>query len=353
MTQGTTAPPKRLYPMNKRDGFVPAVQRYSAEHPEDVSAVSIVYLGMQSSAIDPGARTEFIEQINGLFGGEHGPILFDFAHFMDPAHYDTLFAVAYWYDPEAARQWAGSSAVNQWWTDPTKDAGTVGYFREAFTASVDHTETILFKEFVRGLSACPMTRIKAMGESGYWGAARDRISASAHDRLDTPHAAPLQQATDRQSTGRRLRVSAPANLVLIRSGVSWTDCGEEQLNSYLENLKPLLDEGMEHLRQNPVDTGCCCMRQVDSLDKQGETVTENFCAGYFQSLQHLESWAKEHPTHLAIFGRAQNERTKYQERLELRTYHEVFVIDRESTFDYINCHPQTGLLPWFEIGESA
>ena len=39
------------------------------------------------------------------------------------------------------------------------------------------------------------------------------------------------------------------------------------------------------------------------------------------------------------------ERTKYQDKLELRTYHEVFVLDQETDFRYLNCHGKTGLLP--------
>jgi len=35
--------------------------------------------------------------------------------------------------------------------------------------------------------------------------------------------------------------------------------------------------------------------------------------------------------------------------LELRTYHEVYVIDRHTRFEYVNCHPETGLLPYFDF----
>jgi len=43
------------------------------------------------------------------------------------------------------------------------------------------------------------------------------------------------------------------------------------------------------------------------------------------------------------------ERKKYQEKLELRTYHEVYVVDGETTFEYVNCHNQTGLIPFFDM----
>lgn len=347
-----TEPQARLYPMKKREGFIPAVQRYSAVHPDNVSTLSVVYLGVQSTSNNRRIQEDFIEQATRLFSGDAAPVLFDFAHYKDPDSYNTTLAVAYWYGEEAAAQWRSSEVVEQWWNDPAKDNLPVGYFRESFTASIDHAETILFKELARGLSACPMSKVEPMGESGYWGGARDRIPASAYDLLETPHKEPLAPVADCQSFGKRLCVEPPANMVLIRSGASWSECGSEQLQSYQQNLKPVLDEGMEYLRQNPIDTGCCCLRQLDSLDLQGQPLSENYCAGYFLSMEHLETWAMEHPTHLAIYGQAQRERTKYKEKLELRTYHEIYVIDRESSFEYINCHPNTGLLPWFETSKN-
>jgi len=38
---------------------------------------------------------------------------------------------------------------------------------------------------------------------------------------------------------------------------------------------------------------------------------------------------------------------KYQDRLELRTYHEVYVVEDPAPFEYINCHDRTGALGLF------
>lgn len=42
------------------------------------------------------------------------------------------------------------------------------------------------------------------------------------------------------------------------------------------------------------------------------------------------------------------ERKKYQEKLELRANHEVYVVDGGATFDYVNYHNRTGLIPSFD-----
>jgi len=338
----------RLYPMQKKTGYVPVIQRYSAEFPKEVNAFRICYLGIQGPELSASDRDEFIDTVSAIFKLKNGPVLFDFARFEDPQSFDTIFATAYWQEPEAYKSWLESSEYRNWWNDTGKDKGTLGYFRESIEVSKDKLETIAFKDYISGLSACPMHKVKPIEESGYWGAARDRIPASAFDKLESPMINNVPKPRTQTSTKSRLRMRPPKNFVVIRSGVSWEDCGEEQFSSYEKNLKPKLDLGMEFLRQNPVESGCLNMRQVSVIDSHGNEEKESFCLGYFASLHHLETWSKNHPTHLAIYGRAQQERKKYMDKLELRTFHEVYVVDRDADMEYINCHPQTGLIPYFE-----
>ncbi len=337
----------RCYPMQKKPGFTPAVQRYSAEFPDDISAFRVCYLGVQGRTLSASDSRQFLDIASTLFNQPDGPLLFDFAQYTDPQSYDTIFATAYWSDKNSYKKWLNNSVYREWWNDIKKDKGDLGYFRESIEVSTSSLETIAFKEYIRGLAACPRHKIKPMGESGYWGAARDRIPASGFNKLESSLIDAVPQPNTRPSIGKRLRIRLPQNIVVIRSGVSWRDCGEEQLTSYEKNLKPKLDLGMEFLRQNPVESGCLNMRQVDVIDSEGKLEKESFCLGYFASLQHLESWSRNHPSHLAIFGQAQKERQKYKDRLELRTYHEIFVVDRDADLDYVNCHHLTGLIPYF------
>jgi hypothetical protein len=64
--------------------------------------------------------------------------------------------------------------------------------------------------------------------------------------------------------------------------------------------------------------------------------------------------AKDHPSHLAIYTRALAARKKYLENLQLRTYNEIFIVDAGNPpFEYFNCHPRTGLLPYARMLEGA
>lgn len=340
---------QRKYPMTKPTGHVPPITRYTARFPKDVSIFQVVCFGVQSKDGDRDSCLVKIHQIKTLLEGKSGPDHFDFSVFTDPQGYLTHIAVAYWRAPAEFKTWCASDSIRQWWDDADKDTGDLGYFREAFEVPTDYVETNLFKECLRGLSASPMCRIETIDETGYWGAARDRMPASGYDQFVVDQVGPLDPKNDPYNAARRTSITLPKNFCVIRSGVSWVDCGEEQLNSYMKNIKPKLDAGMEYLRQNPVDTGCCSLRQVTVVSVDGEPEKEEYSLGYFRSLKDLETWSHEHPTHLAIYTRAIAEREKYGDQLELRTIQEIYVLPTDgNVFEYINCHPKTGVMPYFD-----
>ena len=83
-------------------------------------------------------------------------------------------------------------------------------------------------------------------------------------------------------------------------------------------------------------------------DAQGMPLKRSFGLGYFLTLGHLEQWAASHPTHLAIFARFIAMLRQYKFKVGLRLWHEVSVLPQgDQIFEYINCNPATGLLPYF------
>jgi hypothetical protein len=63
------------------------------------------------------------------------------------------------------------------------------------------------------------------------------------------------------------------------------------------------------------------------------------------SLEDLDRWAREHPTHQAIFGAAMKYLSTLGPAARLRLHHEVTVAKAdEQYFEYLGCHPQTGML---------
>ena len=303
--------------MKKPKGHVAGAQRYSARLAESTQNIQVLYLGTQAHAVSVEELSAFQTFANSLLSAQDGPDHYDYARYVDPQGVPTFFATAYWTDPAQYQAWASCEQVTSWWTDPAHLSGPLGYFWETFCVSKDYSETIAFTRPIRGLSACPMHSIHPVDESGYWGAARDRIPASAFDELRGEKTSRIAYGARANTRGQLINLDLPKNTCIIRSGVSWADCGPEQHNSYNINIKPKLDLGMDYLRDNPEATGCLNLRQVDVIDVDGNSAPEGYSMGHFQSLAHLEKWAHEHPTHLAIYTRALAERTKYQDDLEL------------------------------------
>jgi hypothetical protein len=105
---------------------------------------------------------------------------------------------------------------------------------------------------------------------------------------------------------------------------------------------------MTFLRDHPEETGCCDLRFAEELEADGSPTKRTFGFGLFLTLGHLERWAATHPTHLQIFGTFGKMVQRYGSSLKLRLWHEVSVLPSQGqTFEYLNCHPETGLLPYF------
>ena len=75
---------------------------------------------------------------------------------------------------------------------------------------------------------------------------------------------------------------------------------------------------------------------------------------WWKSLSALERWAESHPTHVRIFGAAMKYLSTLGPAAKLRLYHEVTVARAdEQLFEYVDCHPQTGMLNAVQTVEAA
>jgi aliphatic aldoxime dehydratase len=337
--------PVRRFPLNQPDGHKAPVPRYSA----DVKArVAVLFLGLQakSDALPDAGLSEFLARISKESAA---PVYVDQAAYTDLQGYLNRVAALYWLDTAQFAAWLDTPAVKDWRARMCADT-SVGLWWEPVVVDARQMETITFKEFRRGFSGCPAMGLNSTDHTGYWGAARDRIPRSADDLFEATVAAgercPVTGAENRASYRK---IQPPQNMCVIRPGVSWEKCDGEQLKDWRERIKPKLDAGMKYLRDNPGATGCFSLRQVESISAGGEKLAEAYSLGAFASLKHLEAWSKDHPSHLAIYTSALAARKKYQEKLELHTYNEIFILEADNPpFEYFNCHPQTGLLPFAE-----
>ncbi|MCR8721986.1 phenylacetaldoxime dehydratase family protein, partial [Pseudomonas syringae] len=143
-----------------------------------------------------------------------------------------------------------------------------------------------------------------------------------------------------------VRVSGRDNLCLIRSGQDWSSTTGQERDLYLNDIQPVLQNGMTFLRDEGATVGCLNCRFMQALDSEtGEPVEKSFGLAWFDDLANLERWAKTHPTHVAIFGGFTQYVQTLNFQVQLRLYHEIAVIPSDAQyFEYLNCHPGSGLL---------
>jgi hypothetical protein len=243
----------------------------------------------------------------------------------------------------------------------------VGLWLEAFTTAARRLETNYSGlDYLPGLARLPQTGTSEHTLSAYWGAARDRIPDSAHNlfEADPSSQAPrtLEGATP-TGLGQQLSGSNPRNIVHIRSGQFWEPCDAEESDAYEHKLEPTLRAGLRYLWTNPRDTGALGLRYLRNggdggVGDENEPTSsgrrpaglnsrrrkETCGAGFFASLEHLETWAKGHRSHLAIYKGAMSHFKAFGNDRKFRTWHEVSVLrEGDARFQYVNCVPGTGV----------
>jgi hypothetical protein len=324
----------------------PPIPAWSASFAQQATPVVMAYFGIQ---VNPSDSPRINDTLQRFLDGPDAPANVESATYFDRAGFRTLLLSAYWTDPVRYESWQESSGFAVWWHDPARLHGRQGYFREILQVAPDRFETIFSRNCLVGIAntgGCPV--VGPIREHNYWGSMRDRILASADDELRSEYGEQLPRLGTRSTINRRLRVTVPENLAVIRSGQDWTNCTGTELAQFTESVQPALLEGMDYLRDHPDETGCCDLRFADEIDRYGAPLKKTFGLGYFLTLGHLEKWASTHPTHLAIFARFLTMVREHGQNLKLKLWHEVSVLpSADHAFEYINCHPETGLLPYF------
>jgi hypothetical protein len=331
-------------PLRMREGWEPPYPLIKAKFDDRVSRVCIVLIGVQSR------NEKVVLPEKSLFGTANGPVLVERATFVDGLSYANEFWIAYWTDAAQFEHWNRDSDMRRWLADPIRLTEGPGYWMETLSIAIEDFETIFGTENPAGV-ACAAEMVPNDRTHGYWGSMRDRIPSSTSDSFVSPLGNRLVRSPPRETFDKRLRVKAPKNLCYIRSGQDYSKCGIEQRKTYLEEIAPVLKDGMDYLRDNSEEAGCCSWRFATNIGPDGSRAERTFGLGLFLSMGNLEDWSSTHRTHLVIFSRWQQMYRKYDFVLELQTWHEVGILRDQGDFEYINCHPQTGLLPFFQAEE--
>lgn len=346
-------PPQRTIPIRKKPNFIPPVQRWSVQLPEPELVVGI--LGVQApAATTPTTAATHLQDSpfmrwarTALAQHPHGPRVHDHARTTVDGR-DHHVITAYWPSIRTYEAWRADPDVEGWWTSAERLRDGVGVWREIMRVPAERFESIYWLDYPGGLMRDEAMAVYPTPYCGYYGAMRDRFPV-ADNAFKRYGSAPTRSPNEEVVTGR-WRVRPPHNTSIIRSAHTWQFMDAEQLADYTTRLKPPLAAGMAYLHDASDDAGCLSVRVHTTTDADGQLQPEGHTTAYFSSLGDMEAWSEGHRTHAAIFGAAVARYKHYGGDNQLRTWHEVMVLpdDREQLFEYINCHPETGLLPYFD-----
>jgi aldoxime dehydratase len=320
------------------EDFNPPYPSFVARFKPAVKRVVMAYFGVQYKGAQPASANAALQDIARAFGADKGPGHWDRATYVDEAGYTNVISIGYWDEPAVFDAWFAQHGAA--WTTGAKKYEGCGTFSEIVRPAVERYETLFSaNDRAEGVAVIAQGMSDMVQEHAYWGGARDRIPLSQTDEL-SPVGAP-RVVVD----GPRVRVVPHQNMCLIRSGQDWGDTPASERDMYLNDVEPVLREGMEFLRDEGLSVGCFANRYMRVVDAQGRETEKSFGMSWWKSLAALERWSESHPTHVAIFGAAMKYLSTLGPAAKLKLYHEVTVAAAdEQMFEYYNCHPKTGLL---------
>ena len=272
---------------NRPEGHVPNVPAWSAVDLPERTAFSTILVSSRADA-------DTVEDLKSeLTRGDGIPDHLERARLVNTDDQVAVF-LGYWTDPESHLRWCRRSRTLR----------RCGVMQETAVIPAERWETLhSTPETTPGVRN--LLRVELTDVHEYWGAARDRIPASAQDDLASAPAEPL-----------------PGNLCLIRSGQVWDRCGERERSLYFADVEPNLTAGIDYLAEHP-ETGCISSRFLREQTIDGEDLESTSFVGWFRDLRSLEDWSKSHPTHLAIFNSFLSMVADLGFEIELRLWHEV------------------------------
>ena len=329
------------------DDYAPPYPSFVARHKPSVTRVVMAYFGLQTRGAPPAAAEQALARLASDFAAADGPTHWDRASYLDEAGFTNVVTVAYWDDRQQFDRWF--PAARERWTGEQRTNNGFGTFIEALYPSVEGYET-LFSSLERpeGVAVLADGMSGEVLEHAYWGGMRDRIPLS-----QTSEMAPSGAARAIRD-GARIRIIPHDNLCLIRSGQDWGDTEAAERKMYLGDVEPVLREGMDFLRDQGRSIGCYANRYMTVVGSDGATTEKSYGMSWWKSLSALERWAESHPTHVRIFGAAMKYLSTLGPAAKLRLYHEVTVARAdEQLFEYVDCHPQTGMLNAVQTVEAA
>lgn len=323
-----------------------------AVFPGDASHMVYAMFGVQSK--DAAEARKWSDKLLSLLGGSNGKTQHvERGRFVDRWGYHSEILMGYYLGEEAYNKAANSPEFKAWWAELPVDSGSdLGFFKE-----VAHCRKDYFEYATGGpdkVAAAALLELEGSDKFGYWGAYRDRVPASTRDKF-LPSIDVMPDERDDQTKGHRLTVTTPDNMCFIREGQGHANSLPEEKEVWDSSMEDKINRWIKYLGDDPAKTGCISIRDCEEYEAETGEVNKRFCQNaYLISLSHIERAAKTVCEHTELRQGLIDMFTEAKFTPQMHLYVEVQILQSdEMEIEYVNCHPKTGFLRFFESRDIA
>lgn len=337
---------KRLKP----DDYEPPYPAFQAHPRQGHEQVVLAMLGVQAA---PGADDDaLLQSFRRLLCADAPgrPLHVECGWHVDTAGHRNDVLLPYWHTAADMHAFWSRDDVRAVLAKPLH--GPVGWWRETLcapTTSLDANYSIPDARY--GIGRYSEMRLERF--HAYFGSMRDRVPDFHAGRADGA-AGQLERREPVASRGRRLRiVDVPDKLCFIRAAFAWEAAAAEEQRVFRDEMYPVYREGSDYLSAHPLESNCISMRMIDEQREDYDNGVQSESLGWFLTLADLERWTHHHPRHHAIMKNIMAYMQRFDFKPRLNLGHEVLVVPAgQAEFEYSNCHPGTGFLPFFAAVEA-
>lgn len=332
---------KRLKP----DDYEPPYPAFQAHPRAGYEQVALAMLGVQAASGANGDALLHAFQHLLATDAPGRPLHVEWGSHIDTAGHRNDVLLPYWQSPALMSAFWARADVQARLAQPLE--GGVGWWRETLAAPTSSLDANYSISDVRyGISRYSEMRLERF--HAYFGSMRDRVP-DFHAGLADGASGQLVRREPVASRGRRLRiVELPDKLCFIRAAFAWEAAEPEEQRVFRDEMYPVYKEGSDYLSEHPLEANCISMRMIDEQREEHDNGVQSESLGWFLTLADLERWTHHHPRHQAIMRNIMGYMQRFDFKPRLNLGHEVLVVPQgQAEFEYCNCHPDTGFLPFF------
>lgn len=302
--------------------------------------------GIQSKK--PELAGKYAADLVGLLSAEGGAQQVERGAHKDRQGFYTEIVMGYWLNKAPYYEFARQEEFSAWWGNLPSDADSdVGFFKEVLLTQKDYFHYAAGTE--DRVASAAVLELQGSDKFGYWGAYRDRLPASIEDKF-LPAYEVMPEPLMQETKGKRLSVNLPENICFIREGQGFGNCDEREKQIWDKQMASRIDTWIDYLGKAPEKTGCISIR--DCIESDIQTNLPNLRQSqnaFLLSLSHIERAARTVCQHLDVRSAFIDMFSDPNFTPAMHVWVEVHILKQgDMEVEYVNCHPETGFLRFFE-----